>query len=124
MPLPFDATLKDLVREYPADWVSALLAPPREKSVRLVTPDLSTVTAFADVVLMVGEEVLLHADFQTGPDANLPRRVLLYTCCCTITIASPCIAWSSCCGLAPTGATSPGGFGMRCNPARGTGLHL
>jgi len=78
MPLPFDATLKDLVREYPADWVSALLAPPQEKSVRLVAPDLSTVTAFADVVLMVGEEYLLHADFQTGPDANLPRRVLLY----------------------------------------------
>src|SRR5205823_13178633 len=34
-------------------------------------------TAFADIVLHLGDR-LLHLDFQSGPDANLPRRVLVY----------------------------------------------
>lgn len=76
MPLPFDATLKDLVRERPADWRAQFDAPGRGP-VRVLTPDLSTLTAFADVVLHCGDS-LLHLDFQSGPDPALPRRMLLY----------------------------------------------
>lgn len=72
----FDATLKDLVQNYPRDWLALLDAPPTEP-VSVVTPDLSTLTAFADVVLRVGQ-CLFHIDFQSGPDADLPRRILLY----------------------------------------------
>jgi predicted transposase YdaD len=74
--LPFDATLKDLVQTYPRDWLVGLNLPAAEP-VEVVTPDLSTVTAFTDIVLKVGD-TLLHLDFQTGPDPELPRRILLY----------------------------------------------
>jgi len=74
MPLPFDATLKDLVRTYPQDWLTALGRP---GDARLITPDLSSVSAFADLVFERTDR-LLHVDFQTGPDPALPRRMLLY----------------------------------------------
>src|SRR5438270_180394 len=76
VPLPFDATLKDLVRDYPDDWRAQLDGPGRGP-VRVLTPDLSTLTAFADVVLHCGDS-LLHLDFQSGPDPALQPRVLLY----------------------------------------------
>ncbi|HEY1377268.1 MAG TPA: hypothetical protein VGF55_10765 [Gemmataceae bacterium] len=77
MPLPFDATLKQLVRAHPRDWLDALGVPAAEP-VEVLTPDLSTVTRFADTVLRVGDRGVLHLDFQTGPDPGLPRRMLLY----------------------------------------------
>jgi hypothetical protein len=43
----------------------------------VLTADLSTVSAFADLVLHLGER-LLHLDFQSGQDARLPSRVLRY----------------------------------------------
>jgi predicted transposase YdaD len=76
MALPFDATLKDLVQNHPHDWLAALGAP-TAGPVSVLTPDLSTLTAFADIVLQAGDD-LLHLDLQSGPDPNLPRRVLLY----------------------------------------------
>ncbi len=76
MPLPFDATLKDLVQIYAADWLAVLDHPPSEP-VEILTPDLSTLTAFTDIVFRTGDS-LLHLDFQSGPDPSLPRRVLLY----------------------------------------------
>jgi predicted transposase YdaD len=76
MPLPFDATLKDLVQAHAADWLAVLDQPP-SGPVEVLTPDLSTLTAFTDIVLRTGES-LLHLDFQSGPDPTLPRRVLLY----------------------------------------------
>jgi hypothetical protein len=76
MPLAFDATLKDLVRSYPRDWLAGLGFPASDP-VEVLTPDLSTLTAFTDVVLRVGEG-LVHRDFQSGADAHLPRRLLLY----------------------------------------------
>ena len=72
MALPFDATVKDLVRDYPADWLAQLGAP-TTGPVRLLTPDLSTLTAFADLVFDLGGW-LLHLDLQRGPDPVLPRR--------------------------------------------------
>ena len=77
MPLPFDATLKQLVQAHPRDWLAALQVPATEP-VEVLTPDLSTVTRFADTVLRLGDRGLLHLDFQGGPDAALPRRLLLY----------------------------------------------
>jgi predicted transposase YdaD len=76
MSLKFDATLKDLVQAYAADWLGVLDQPPTGP-VEVLTPDLSTLTAFSDIVLRTGD-ALLHFDFQSGPDAALPRRVLVY----------------------------------------------
>src|SRR5438034_11561147 len=77
MPLPFDATLKKLVQTRPRDWLAALHVP-ADGPVEVLTPDLSTVTRFADTVLRVGDRGILHLDFQTGPDLGLSRRMLLY----------------------------------------------
>ena len=76
MSLPFDATLKDLVQAHAADWLAVLDEPPTGP-VEVLTPDLSTLTAFTDIVLRIGD-CLLHLDFQSGPDPDLPQRILLY----------------------------------------------
>jgi predicted transposase YdaD len=76
MPLPFDATLKELVQTYAADWLAVLDQAP-SGPIEILTPDLSTLTAFTDIVLRTGDS-LMHLDFQSGPDPSLPRRVLLY----------------------------------------------
>jgi hypothetical protein len=76
MAKPFDATLKDLVREAPAEWAAGLDSPGARRA-KVLTPDLSTLTAFADLVLRVNRH-LLHLEFQSGPDASLARRVLFY----------------------------------------------
>jgi hypothetical protein len=60
--LPFDATLEDLVQAHAADWLAVLDQPP-SGPVEVLTPDLSTLTAFTDIVLRTGES-LLHLDFQ------------------------------------------------------------
>jgi hypothetical protein len=75
-PQPFDATLKDLVQAHPVDWV-ALLGGPVAGPIEVLTPDLSTVSAFADIVLRVPGGVL-HLDFQSGPDPDVSSRMLLY----------------------------------------------
>src|SRR5581483_5296446 len=77
MPLPFDATLKQLVQAHPRDWLAAFHVP-ADAPVEVLTPDLSTVSRFADTVLRVGDRGIFHLDFQSGPDAALPRRLLLY----------------------------------------------
>lgn len=76
MPLLFDATLKDLVRTHPADWL-AILGEPAIQPIQLLTPDLSTVSAFADIVFRLGERIL-HVDFQSSADIRLSRRLLMY----------------------------------------------
>src|SRR5438128_1383977 len=76
MPMPFDATLKDLGKTRPVDWVTHFDGPP-SAPVELLTPDLSTVSAFTDLVIRVGD-IILHIDFQSGPDPNLGPRLLLY----------------------------------------------
>lgn len=76
MSLPFDATLKELVQAHPADWLAMLDQPP-SGPVEILTPDLSTLTAFTDIVIRTGDS-LLQLDFQSGPDPTLPRRMLLY----------------------------------------------
>jgi hypothetical protein len=76
MPQQFDATLKELVQAHPADWV-ALLGGSVAGPIEVLTPDVSTVSAFADIVLRVPGGVL-HLDFQSGPDPDVSSRMLLY----------------------------------------------
>jgi predicted transposase YdaD len=77
MSKPFDATLKDLVQRYPADFLAAL-GVPASGPVEAYSPDLSTLTAAADVVLRRADGRLVHVEFESGPDAAVDRRTLLY----------------------------------------------
>jgi hypothetical protein len=79
MPLPFDATLKDMTRKYTRDFEVALgLAGPQPATVLNV--DLSVVSAATDVVLGYGDplEKVVDLNYQAGHDRNLPRRALMY----------------------------------------------
>ena len=78
MSKPFDAALKGMLEESPADW-AALAGFPRQK-VSVVDADISSVSAAADKVLLVRgkENWLLHFEFQSGPDRTLPRRMHCY----------------------------------------------
>jgi hypothetical protein len=76
MPKPFDATLKDLIQSFPMDWLSALGIAAAEP-VRVLSPDLSTVTAASDIVLRTGD-TLLHVDFQASSLGDLHRRTLFH----------------------------------------------
>ena len=54
MPLPFDATLKDLARRHPADYVSTFrLGDPSD--IRALNVDLSVISAATDVALGHGD---------------------------------------------------------------------
>jgi predicted transposase YdaD len=72
---PFDATPKGLLEVGPADWPAFLGVVAR--TVEVVDADVSTVTAATDKVLLIraddGDRVQ-HFDFQSGPDASVPRR--------------------------------------------------
>lgn len=76
MPKPFDATLKSLIRNHPADWLTHLgvpiTAPPQ-----VIDAELSAVSAAADTLIRVGDRIV-HIDLEAGPDADLPTRMLLY----------------------------------------------
>lgn len=79
MSLPFGATLKELVRRYPLDWLAGLELD-AELPVRALDVDLSTVSATADTVLGIGDPLssLVHIEFQSSRDASLARRLLKY----------------------------------------------
>jgi predicted transposase YdaD len=80
MSKPFDATPKALLELRPADWPAFLGVPARV--VEVVDADVSTVTAATDKVLLVRADEgdrIQHFDFQSGPDASLPRRVHGYS---------------------------------------------
>ena len=76
MSKPFDATVKELISAYPADWLAALgvpiTAPPE-----VLSAELSTVSAAADTLIKVGD-LVVHIDLESGPDDFLARRMLLY----------------------------------------------
>lgn len=79
MPLPFDATLKSIVAKHPGDFVT-VFGLPHDEPVSSVNVDLSTLTAATAVALAYGEPIhtIVDLNFQTGPDAGLPGRLLLY----------------------------------------------
>src|SRR5579871_2005353 len=80
---PFDATLKQLVDAFAADWVG-WLAPmvglSASTAVEPLDPDLSTVQPAADKVfrLRAPAEGLLHIEPQSSWDGGLVGRLLLY----------------------------------------------
>src|ERR1051325_1097294 len=76
MSKPFDATLKELIASYPADWLTQLGVPVTHAP-EVLSADLSTVTAAADTLIKVGD-LVIHIDLESGPDDFLARRMLLY----------------------------------------------
>jgi hypothetical protein len=77
--LPFDATLKDLGRDGPADFLTTFDRPP-SGAIALLNVDLSTVTTAADLVLGLGAPLteIIHFDFQSGAAAWKHADVLVY----------------------------------------------
>jgi predicted transposase YdaD len=78
MALPFDATMKELLR-YSHDWLECL-GVHVQGPVEEISADLSTVSAPADKVFRIGEASpwLLHLELQASRDISLPRRLLKY----------------------------------------------
>jgi predicted transposase YdaD len=77
---PFDATPKGLLEIRPTDWPAFLGISAR--TVEVVDADVSTVTAAADKVLLIRADKgdrIQHFDFQSGPDASVPRRTHSYS---------------------------------------------
>ena len=79
MPLPFDATLKDLVTSYPADFAAQFGLGDLTPLVPL-NVDLSMLSAATDVALGHGDppDRAIDLNFQTNADDNLARRVLVW----------------------------------------------
>jgi hypothetical protein len=79
MPHRFDATLKDLGRDSPRDFLAAFDRPPI-RPVSLLNVDLSTVTTAADLVVGLGQplEEIVHLDFQASASATKHTDVLVY----------------------------------------------
>ncbi len=76
MPKPFDATLKSLIRNHPADWLRHF-GVPITATPQVIDADLSAVSAAADTLIRVGNQVV-HIDLEAGPDSDLATRMLLY----------------------------------------------
>ncbi len=79
MSMPFDATLKDLGRDAPADLLTTFDRPPAG-AIALLNVDLSTVTTAADLVIGVGDplEEIIHIDFQSSAAAWKHADILVY----------------------------------------------
>jgi hypothetical protein len=79
MPLPFDATTKDLVRRYPEDYVLSFRLGDAS-DIHTLNVDLSVISAATDVVLGHGDPLrsVLDLNFQTSLDPDLPDRICLY----------------------------------------------
>ncbi len=75
----FDATLKDIVAQHPADFAAAFGLPANEPPTAL-NVDLSTVSAATDVALGFGKPIreIVDLNFQSGPDPRLPARLHVY----------------------------------------------
>jgi predicted transposase YdaD len=85
MPHAFDPTLKYLVAFHPADWlkIAGISAEPAEvlediDEDHLLSADLSTVSAYADILIRLKGDGLAHIEFQTGPDVRMDDRTLRY----------------------------------------------
>ena len=79
MPLPFDATLKDLAQVSPRGLLAAFDAEPT-LPVSLLNIDLSTVTTAADLVFGLGQPLqeIVHLDFQSSASATKHADILVY----------------------------------------------
>jgi hypothetical protein len=79
MSMPFDATLKDLGRDAPADFLATFDQPPIEP-LALLNVDLSTVTTAADLIIGIGDPLaeIIHIDFQSSAAAWKHADTLVY----------------------------------------------
>jgi hypothetical protein len=79
MATPFDVTLKDLARDYPADVLTTFDEPP-SAPVALLNVDLSTLALATGVVLGVGNplEEIITIDFQASANATKHNDLLAY----------------------------------------------
>jgi hypothetical protein len=79
MSFPFDATLKDLARAAPRDFLAAFDRPPT-LPVSLLNVDLSSVTTAADLVVGLGDPLaeIVHLDFQSSAAAWKHTQLLIY----------------------------------------------
>jgi hypothetical protein len=79
MSMPFDATLKDLGRDAPADILITFDQPPAGP-LALLNVDLSTVTTAADLIVGVGDPLVevIHIDFQSSAAAWKHADVFVY----------------------------------------------
>jgi predicted transposase YdaD len=79
MSLRFDATLKDLVQHFLHDY-EVLMGLSDLGPLTPLNVDLSTVTAATDIALGHGDppDQIVDINFQSGPDEDLPARILLY----------------------------------------------
>jgi hypothetical protein len=79
MSMPFDATLKDLGRDAPADFLTVFDQPP-SGPVALLNVDLSTITTAADLVIGIGDPLaeVIHIDFQSSAAAWKHADILAY----------------------------------------------
>lgn len=80
MSADYDVTGKDLLEINPADWLSFLGQPRPPERVRTIGAELSTIVRAADKVLWVDdpEPWILHIEFQTSWDGDLPERTFAY----------------------------------------------
>jgi hypothetical protein len=79
MSFPFDATLKDIVRDHAAEF-APVFGLPREGPVTPLNVDLSTLSAATDVALGYGDPLreVVDVNFQSGPDPQIDWRLHLY----------------------------------------------
>ncbi len=79
MAQPYDASLKDLIAQYPADWLP-LAGVSSSAPIEVIDAEVSTVTAAADKVLRILEVTpwLLHLELQSSPKADLGEGLLWY----------------------------------------------
>lgn len=75
----FDASLKELIERYPADWL-ALTGRTATGPVQVVDADVSSVSAAADKVIRVQdrEPWLLHLEMQSSPKSGLAEQLHWY----------------------------------------------
>ena len=79
MPLPYDATLKDLAQTSPRGLLEVFDAP-TVLPVSLLNIDLSTVTTATDLVFGLGEPLqeIVHLDFQSSASATKHADLPVY----------------------------------------------
>ncbi len=78
MSKPYDASLKDLIATYPADWLAFLGI--SAEGVEVLDADVSTVSADADKVLRIASDDpwLLHLELQSSPRTDPGEQLQWY----------------------------------------------
>jgi predicted transposase YdaD len=80
VPLPYDATTKDLFDRDPRAWAELLLGRKIDVPTQILNVDLSTVTSAADALIEVKSPHpwIVHVEFQTGYEKTIPLRLQRY----------------------------------------------